>query len=200
MRVLTKAGAALLLIISTTETSCFSPTLSYRAWPKAVRKIPSATKHVKPPSLSLSADSVSSGTSDDITDLAGFDERQMDFTIGYFNKHHRSLLKTFTAAFTELGTKKSKRNAFSGGSYKIDDARIVSLDATSVTLDVTVRERSKPDPSVERVTMGLGEFRLPPFTPFCAKAFWKIFMCVKKIRRRIQMHREMNIIIPVTRI
>ena len=86
---------------------------------------------------------------------SAFDEKQKDFTIGYLNKHHGDLLTSFAIAFTELGAEMTKRNRFSGGSFKILDATLVDVSADSITLDVTVKDREKKDPSVERVECSL---------------------------------------------
>ena len=103
-----------------------------------------SSKRQRPLSL-LSATSSSSA----------FDEKQKDFTIGYLNKHHGDLLTSFAIAFTELGAEMTKRNRFSGGSFKILDATLVDVSADSITLDVTVKDREKKDPSVERVECSL---------------------------------------------
>lgn len=85
------------------------------------------------------------------------DPKQLDFTMGYLNKHHTDLLISFAQAFSELGTKQSKKNAFSGGSYNINSAELVGIDMSqnTITLDVMVQERGKPESS-ERVIVPLG--------------------------------------------
>lgn len=101
------------------------------------------------PALFVSPGGSETGTSDH------FDEKQLDFTMGYLNKHHSDLLTDFAAVFTDIGEEKAKRNAFSGGSFQIQGAEIVGLDAESIDLDVTVKVRSEPEPKVERVAMKL---------------------------------------------
>ena len=123
-----------------------------------------STKRHRPPSPLAATSSASA-----------FDEKQKDFTIGYINKHHGDLLTSFAIAFTELGAEMSKRNRFSGGSFKILDANLVDVSTDSITLDVTVKDREKKDPSVERVKCSLdatvvkgapGGFKdLPPVPP-----------------------------------
>lgn len=78
-------------------------------------------------------------------------EHQLDFVMGYLNKHHSDLLTSFAAAFSPLGTQMAKANAFSGGSFAIENARITDItssaaaadgsDEQMITLDVTVKQR-----------------------------------------------------------
>ena len=87
--------------------------------------------------------------------ISGFDAKQADFTIGYLNKHHGDLLTSFAIAFSELGAEMAKRNRYSGGSYKILDATLIEVSPDTISLDVTVKEREKKEPSVERVECSL---------------------------------------------
>mmetsp|Transcript_24289 Transcript_24289/g.53485 ORF Transcript_24289/g.53485 Transcript_24289/m.53485 type:complete len:530 (+) Transcript_24289:138-1727(+) len=69
------------------------------------------------------------------------DEKQLDFTLGYLNKHHEVMLTKFAEVFSPLGAEKAKKNAWSGGSFKILSATIVSIDTQILELDVEVQER-----------------------------------------------------------
>jgi len=83
------------------------------------------------------------------------DAEQLDFTMGYLNKHHSDMLTTFADAFTVLGEEAAKRNKFSGGSFKILDAKIVGLDSAKLDLEVTVKDRNKPEPMIEKTSVPL---------------------------------------------
>lgn len=88
---------------------------------------------------------------------------QLDFTCGYLNKHHGDVLGAIAETFSRLGEVKAKRNSWSGGSYKIDSAKIVDIIGTqSIVLDVMVQERNKKEAEVERVTVDLGRSTRPP--------------------------------------
>jgi hypothetical protein len=90
--------------------------------------------------------------------------RQIDFTMGYLNKHHTDVLVSFAETFSELGKEKANRNAWSGGSYMIERAEIVEINSEGMELEVTVQERGK-NPKVERVKVDLGaSYCLPSFT------------------------------------
>jgi hypothetical protein len=80
--------------------------------------------------------------------------------MGYLNKHHTDVLISFAETFSELGKEKANRNAWSGGSYKIESAKIVEINSDDMELEVTVQERGK-NPKVERVKVDLGA----PFLP-----------------------------------
>ena len=75
--------------------------------------------------------------------------------MGYLNKHEKDVLVAFAETFSELGKVKSKKNAWSGGSYSLGDAKITSIDSKEMLLEVTVNERSKA-PRVETVSVSLG--------------------------------------------
>lgn len=75
--------------------------------------------------------------------------------MGYLNKHHTDLLTTFAAAFTDLGRIQAKKNAFSGGSYKIKEARLVGLDSDNIELEVAIAIRNRPEPDIEQVSFSL---------------------------------------------
>jgi hypothetical protein len=86
------------------------------------------------------------------TDL---DAKQLDFTMGYMNKHHSDVLVAFATTFSEIGEEAAKRNAFSGGSFKLEDAKLVDISSNDLTLDVTVKERGKKDTVVRQVLIPL---------------------------------------------
>lgn len=71
------------------------------------------------------------------------DEKQQDFVLGYLNKHHVDMLTKCAETFSQLGVEKAKKNAWSGGAYKILSATIVGIDTHSFTLDVETQERNK---------------------------------------------------------
>jgi hypothetical protein len=75
--------------------------------------------------------------------------------LGYLNKHEGDVLLAVAETFSELGKIKAKKNGWSGGSYKLEEAKIVDINPQRMELDVTVEERSKPK-AVERVTIDLG--------------------------------------------
>lgn len=99
----------------------------------------------------------SSSTGDDMdeTETGSFTKESLDFAMGYLNKHHRDVLKSFAAAFTSLGVIQKKKNAFSGGSYKIEDAIIVAIHDSYIELDVTVKIRNEKESKIERQKVSL---------------------------------------------
>jgi len=83
------------------------------------------------------------------------DEKQLDFILGYLNKHHGNVFVSFAETFSKLGAEKAKKNAWSGGSYMILSATIVDINTESFELDVEIQERSK-ESTVKRVVIELG--------------------------------------------
>ena len=83
------------------------------------------------------------------------DEKQLDFILGYLNKHHGNVFVSFAETFSMLGAEKAKKNAWSGGSYMILSATIVDINTESFELDVEIQERSK-ESTVKRVVIELG--------------------------------------------
>ena len=98
---------------------------------------------------------------------SAFDTKSLDFTMGYMNKHHRKELTNFAIAFTPLGIEQMKKNAFSGGSYKITDAKLVDIvhpfensnelslsssdnPSSYLELEVTIEIRGQKEPSIEK--------------------------------------------------
>jgi len=101
---------------------------------------------------------------------SAFDTQSLDFTMGYLNKHHREVLTKFAIAFTPLGVLQAKKNAFSGGSFTIQDATVVdiwypkgppqqgdvSCSSSYLELEVTVNIRGAKDPiqtEIQRVSL-----------------------------------------------
>ena len=80
--------------------------------------------------------------------------------MGYLNKHHTDVLTAFAETFSELGALQTKRNSYSGGSYKIVAAKIVSIDypTKQMELEVTVNERGKKEPTIQQVPVSLGKY------------------------------------------
>mmetsp|Transcript_28016 Transcript_28016/g.43562 ORF Transcript_28016/g.43562 Transcript_28016/m.43562 type:complete len:526 (+) Transcript_28016:137-1714(+) len=79
---------------------------------------------------------------------------QLDFTMGYLNKHHSDLLTKFSLAFTELGREMKRKNGLSGGSFMVESAKMVHITREYMSIDVTVNERGK-DKMLRRVTIDL---------------------------------------------
>jgi adenylate kinase len=75
-------------------------------------------------------------------------EDQLDFTMGYLNKHHSSLLKDLVAVFTDIGVTQAKKNAFSGGSFVIQNAKLIDIH-----YDKNVQQQEQEDPSLYYLTL-----------------------------------------------
>ena len=103
--------------------------------------------YVRPSSTSLHAGPTEPGLL--------FDEKKADFCRGYLNKHHSDVLCLFAEAYSEPGLEQQRRNSFSGGSYKIVNAQVKEVSPDSMELEVTIFDRSLPDPKTERVTIDL---------------------------------------------
>ena len=70
-------------------------------------------------------------------------ELQLEFCKAYLNEHHKSdVLVPLTRAFSELGTKMQKKNAWVGGSYFIEDAEVTDITSDSIHIEATIKERS----------------------------------------------------------
>ena len=111
---------------------------------------PSAIKPLSSFALLASSSKTTSAT------VAGqLNEEQLDFTMGYLNKHHGDMLTTFADAYTALGEEAAKRNKFSGGSFKIIGAKIVDIDLEKLKLEVTIKDRSKSEPLIETTSVPL---------------------------------------------
>ena len=78
------------------------------------------------------------------------------------NKHHGDLLTKFVVAFTPVGIARKKKNAFSGGSYKILSTELQSInpDSGDLELKVRIRIRGEDQAQEEIVTVPLGENKL----------------------------------------
>jgi hypothetical protein len=70
---------------------------------------------------------------------------QRDFVMGYMNKHHTSFNIAVVQTFSAIGTEISKANAWSGGSYIIQNATFsdISLHQNYMIFNVTIRRRSQ---------------------------------------------------------
>lgn len=79
---------------------------------------------------------------------------QLDFTLGYLNKHHEDVLLKMAQVFSPLGAEMAKANSWSGGSFSMVGATITNIDSSEIELQVEVKRRSKPD-SVETVQFSL---------------------------------------------
>ena len=84
------------------------------------------------------------------------DAKQLDFVLGYLNKHHSDVLTKFAETFSELGIEKAKKNAWSGNAYSILSAKIVGIDTKSFQLEVEVKQRREGTITKE-VEVDLGE-------------------------------------------
>jgi hypothetical protein len=71
------------------------------------------------------------------------DAEQLDFLLGYMNKHHEGTLKKFATAFTPLGQEMNKMNTWSGGSMELRGCKMMDIDTLHVTLSVQVEKRGK---------------------------------------------------------
>jgi len=76
--------------------------------------------------------------------------------MGYLNKHHGDVLLAFAETFSSLGKEKAAKNAWSGGSFQLNGAKIVDISSDDVELEVTVQKRGK-NTYVENVRVDLGE-------------------------------------------
>jgi Protein of unknown function (DUF2470) len=83
------------------------------------------------------------------------DAKQLDFLLGYMNKHHESTLKKLATAFTPLGQEMNKMNTWSGGSMTLTTAKMVDVDTLHVKLSVQVEKRGKVSDSETIVTFPL---------------------------------------------
>lgn len=133
---------------------------------RSARENVASRVNIKQSSMSLSSNgvqsTVASGNGSTI-----LDEKQLDFTMGYLNKHQRPLLVQFARSFSNLGVTEMKKNAFSGGSYTISNATIVGIDydmsrhidkndsKSFLILEVEVNERGKKDLQVEQVKVSI---------------------------------------------
>ena len=93
--------------------------------------------------------------SDSSTPMENLDQDQLEFFMGYLNKHHTDLLQIFAEAYSSLGTIASQRNVFSGGSYKIIHASVTSIRNNDLYLTVTINDRGQPKPLIEKVIISL---------------------------------------------
>jgi len=83
------------------------------------------------------------------------DEKQIDFTRGYLNKHHGDFIAALAETFSELGAIKAKKNAWSGGSYMITGATLADIDPEGTTLQIDASIQERQNSKVERVSVDL---------------------------------------------
>jgi len=91
-----------------------------------------------------------SSDDDDDKVYAQLNAQQHDFIIGYLNKHHAQLLQEFAATFSDLGKEMANANTMSGGSFAIQQTRLVDLqyhrnEASELVLEVTVQRRGRDE-------------------------------------------------------
>jgi len=82
-------------------------------------------------------------------------EKQLEFVLGYLNKHHKDLLTEFARAFSSVGVEMAKQNAWSGGSYVIEDAEITDVNRDELQLQVTIQKRGEAKPQIETVSFSV---------------------------------------------
>lgn len=85
------------------------------------------------------------------------DEKQLDFIMGYMNKHHGDLFTKLAENFSQIGIEKAKKNAWSGNSYQILSAKIVDINTKSFELDVEIQIRGSDESTVKRFSIDLGK-------------------------------------------
>ena len=90
-------------------------------------------------------------------DRRSLDAKQLDFVLGYLNKHHTDVLTKFAETYSELGIEKAKKNAWSGNAYSILSAKIVGIDTKSFQLEVEVQQR-REGTITKTVEVNLGEY------------------------------------------
>lgn len=80
---------------------------------------------------------------------------KLDFTVQYLNEHHGSILLEFVETFSDLGRIQIQKNAYTSGSYEIQQANLTHINTQEMELEVAVRKRKKE--SIEHVKIDLGE-------------------------------------------
>lgn len=83
------------------------------------------------------------------------DAKQLDFVLGYLNKHHGDLLQEFAKAFSVLGSEMAKANAYSGGSFAIHSANVTDITNDEIALAVAIQRRGRKEPEQRTVTFPL---------------------------------------------
>lgn len=98
-----------------------------------------------------SSTSLSSSSTDTTTTSSSpsspllFTPEQTDFTMGYINKHHSDILKKLCLTFTPIGSIQKQKNAFSGGSYVLHEAKLIDIDLQKLVLKITVKKRNNEE-------------------------------------------------------
>lgn len=112
-------------------------------------------------SSSSSSASSSTTTTGDTTSTSSCDNninQWSDSITEYLNTNYYSdLLVTMAMAFTEIGTIAARKNAFSGGSYKVLNATISNIEDDTINLDVYVQIRSEKMPTLTKASFSLGK-------------------------------------------
>ena len=85
---------------------------------------------------------------------------QYDFVLGYLNQHHSDFLLRLAEVCSPLGAEMAKANVWSGGSFALDQARIVDINRQELQLQVVVMRRNQPD-RTETVTISLNANPIP---------------------------------------
>lgn len=125
------------------------PTMSiYRSGSSLVKRTATSTTSSSEGEVDQKEDDLSSG--------------QLDFVVGYLNKHHRDLLVQLAQVFSRLGADMAAANVWSGGSYEMKDAKLASIDfpRKEIELDVTIQRRNKPEER-EVVAFNLDSMPIP---------------------------------------
>eukprot|EP00594_Rhizosolenia_setigera_P007825 CAMPEP_0178968908 /NCGR_PEP_ID=MMETSP0789-20121207/18532_1 /TAXON_ID=3005 /ORGANISM="Rhizosolenia setigera, Strain CCMP 1694" /LENGTH=454 /DNA_ID=CAMNT_0020654923 /DNA_START=231 /DNA_END=1595 /DNA_ORIENTATION=- len=65
--------------------------------------------------------------------------------MGYINKHHSDILKKLCLTFTPIGSIQKQKNAFSGGSYVLHEAKLIDFDLQKLVLKITVKKRNNEE-------------------------------------------------------
>lgn len=126
--------------------------------PLAAKKFRTRSSELAPSLLLASQSSSSSSAADKSVPLT---EKQIDFTLGYLNKHHEDLLTDFAKAFSAVGSEMANANAWSGGSYVIESTEITKISTEELELKVTVQLRGKSSAKVETVSVQLDADPIP---------------------------------------
>ena len=103
----------------------------------------------------LASSSAAAGTVEEGNTL---NDKQIEFTLGYMNKHHPDVLRAFAESFSSLGQIMRKKNAWSGGSYEIKDAKAKGIDNDEMELEVTIVERESTKLETIKFDLGMSCF------------------------------------------
>ena len=126
--------------------------------PLAAKQFRARSSQLTPSPSLLASKSSSSAAVDKSSPLT---EKQIDFTLGYLNKHHEDLLADFAKAFSAVGSEMANANAWSGGSYVIENTEITAISTEELELKVTVQLRGKSSAKMETVSVQLDADPIP---------------------------------------